>query len=391
MMSRTTKDTDGSSSKLTASSVPAASDGHEGVLSSTAPVNQSNRKVEAAATSDVSDTTKQEASAASKIQARYREHAERRSKQGMLLFKRPSQAWYAAVDALMGKSPERQRWEHVTHDAAVVGKGNADMGSLMLKKEHWLEATDKKHRYGSNLEPYHQAWAASATVQPFFMWLDHGDGAALELPEVPREKLERQRLHYLSKPERQRVAAQVGSDGKLRFSSSGSLVHTLSAEEEATLERDPAEWRRHEQEIAALSRGHAAGVSKEEHKAAKAERNRNKWIFVASSDLKLFYIAPKEKGVFGHSSFLAGGAVGAAGQIAVQRGAIVKLSPMSGHYVPTLQHYLAFLGSLSQRGVDLSKALLLNPFEEQQLPPDCPYDLQQASLEALDDKERPAK
>lgn len=307
----------------------------------------------------------------------------------MQLFKRPEKAWFSTVDALLGKSPGRQRWQQLTRNAAVVGKGNADDGSLMLKKEHWLEATDEQHRYGSNLALYHEAWTDSTTMQPFFHWLDEGDGATLELPAVPRTKLDKQRLHYLSKAERQKVAVEAASNGILRFSGSGEAVHTLTEEEEAALEHDPHEWRRHEQEIAALSHGGAAGVSKEERKTAKEERNHNKWIFVASSDLKQFYIAPKVKGVFGHSSFLAGGAVGAAGQIAVNRGTIVKMSPMSGHYVPTLEHYLAFLDSLSKQGVKLSQALLLNPFEGEQLPDGCPYDLQEARLDALDDKEHP--
>ena len=39
-----------------------------------------------------------------------------------------------------------------------------------------LEATDAHHRYGSNLHPYHQHWQSSSTLQPFFYWLDFGDG-----------------------------------------------------------------------------------------------------------------------------------------------------------------------------------------------------------------------
>ena len=39
-----------------------------------------------------------------------------------------------------------------------------------------LEATDAHHRYGSNLHPYHQHWHSSSTLQPFFYWLDFGDG-----------------------------------------------------------------------------------------------------------------------------------------------------------------------------------------------------------------------
>ena len=107
----------------------------------------------------------------------------------------------------------------------------------------------------------------------------------------------------------------------------------------------------------------------------KKRRNENKWIFVTSADMKQFYIAAKarqphhgglptiwqslstrpvtlyascgpwfsthlwfaaqEKGRFQHSSFLAGGAVGAAGQIAVDHGRIVKMAPMSGTVVHT--------------------------------------------------------
>lgn len=337
------------------------------------------------------NSTLEEERAAATIQTQYRLHTDRRVEKGMQLSKRPQKAWFSAVDGMLGKSPEWQRWQSLTHDAAVVGKGNADANSLMLKKEHWLEATDSKHRYGSNLEPYHEAWVESSTTQPFFHWLDEGDGAALELPAVPRAKLEDQRLQYLSVVQRNEVAVSISTDGKLYFNGSGEAVHTLTDEDEAALEQDPEKWRRHELEVAALSRGGAADVGKEDRKAAKKERNRNKWIFVASSDLEQLYIAPKVKGVFGHSSFLSGGAVGAAGQIAVSRGTILKLSPMSGHYVPTLEHYLAFLNSLAQKGVQLSSALLLNPFEGSSLPSDCPFDLQEARLDALDDKERPIK
>ena len=47
----------------------------------------------------------------------------------------------------------------------------------------------------------------------------------------------------------------------------------------------------------------------------------------------------QEKGRFQHSSFLAGGAVGAAGQISVDHGRIVKMAPMSG----IVQHLVCLL------------------------------------------------
>lgn len=46
-----------------------------------------------------------------------------------------------------------------------------------------------------------------------------------------------------------------------------------------------------------------------------------KWIFVLSTS-KAFFIGPKRKGVFHHSSFLAGGATSAAGRIVVEKGVI---------------------------------------------------------------------
>ena len=41
-------------------------------------------------------------------------------------------------------------------------------------------------------------------------------------------------------------------------------------------------------------------------KEAKKKRNANKWIFVTSADGQQLYVAPKVKGNFQHSSFLAG-------------------------------------------------------------------------------------
>lgn len=55
---------------------------------------------------------------------------------------------------------------------------------------------------------------------------------------------------------------EVCPNGSLRFCASGKAVHTLDEEEEAALEHDPQEWRHHEQEIAALSHGAVADVSK---------------------------------------------------------------------------------------------------------------------------------
>ncbi len=46
--------------------------------------------------------------------------------------------------------------------AARLGKGLKELDSaLVLQCEHWLEATDPSHRYGSLLRPYFEHWLAS--------------------------------------------------------------------------------------------------------------------------------------------------------------------------------------------------------------------------------------
>ena len=60
---------------------------------------------------------------------------------------------------------------------------SADDYALLLQTEHWLEACDSKHRYGSNIKPYFKFWLNSDTDQSFFKWLDEGDGKLVDLPD----------------------------------------------------------------------------------------------------------------------------------------------------------------------------------------------------------------
>lgn len=53
----------------------------------------------------------------------------------------------------------------------------------------------------------------------------------------------------------------------------------------------------------------------------------DRWIFVMSPQGKL-YIGKKKKGVFQHSSFLAGGATTAAGRLVVNHG-VLKVGPFA--------------------------------------------------------------
>jgi hypothetical protein len=76
------------------------------------------------------------------------------------------------------------RWKDVVARVLHICRGaSAQDYALLLQTEHWLEACDSKHRYGSNLKPYFKAWLEAATHQSFFKWLDEGDGQKLDIIE----------------------------------------------------------------------------------------------------------------------------------------------------------------------------------------------------------------
>uniref|UniRef100_A0A3N7HVF3 Uncharacterized protein n=1 Tax=Populus trichocarpa TaxID=3694 RepID=A0A3N7HVF3_POPTR len=63
--------------------------------------------------------------------------------------------------------------------------------------QRWLEVIDPRHRVGRNLNCYFQIWMTSSGGQPFFYWLDVGDGKTVEHLECSREKLRHERNAYL--------------------------------------------------------------------------------------------------------------------------------------------------------------------------------------------------
>ena len=83
------------------------------------------------------------------------------------------------------------------------------------------------------------------------------------------------------------------------------------------------------------------------------EESDSKWIFVLSTS-KVLYIGKKKKGVFQHSSFLAGGATVAAGRLVVENGVLKAVWPHSGHYQPTEENFLDFLSFLGENNVDIT-------------------------------------
>ncbi|KAE8675951.1 putative casein kinase [Hibiscus syriacus] len=200
------------------------------------------------------------------------------------------------------------RWARAKTRAAKVGKGlSKDEKAQKLALQHWLEAIDPRHRYGHNLHLYYDVWFSSESSQPFFYWLDVGDGKEVNLDKCPRKKLQQQCITYLGPKEREGYEVIVDS-GRLVFKQSGSPVNTT------------------------------------------AER---KWIFVLSTSRAL-YVGRKEKGTFQHSSFLAGGATTAAGRLVARDGVLEAIWPYSGHYLPTEENFMEFISFLEENHVNLT-------------------------------------
>ncbi|KAK9102540.1 hypothetical protein Sjap_019794 [Stephania japonica] len=200
------------------------------------------------------------------------------------------------------------RWARARTRVAKVGKGlSKDEKAQKLALQHWLEAIDPRHRYGHNLHIYYDVWFDSESAQPFFYWLDVGDGKELNLEKCPRSVLQRQCIKYLGPNEREAYEVIVES-GKLVFKQSREFVNTVGG---------------------------------------------SKWIFVLSTSRSL-YVGQKKKGVFQHSSFLAGAATTSAGRMVAREGVLEAVWPYSGHYLPTEENFAEFISFLLEHNVDLS-------------------------------------
>ncbi|KAG6478146.1 hypothetical protein ZIOFF_061578 [Zingiber officinale] len=179
---------------------------------------------------------------------------------------------------------------------------------------------DPRHRYGHNLHIYYEEWRKSEAGQPFFYWLDIGDGRDLDLDQCPRSFLRKQCVIYLGPQEREHYE-YVPLDGKLVHKQTGVLLDTTSA--------------------------------------AKG----GKWIFVMSTSRKL-YAGQKKKGIFHHSSFLAGGATVAAGRFTAENGMLKRIWAYSGHYRPTEENFNNFLSFLKENHVNLDDTEIMSSSNE---------------------------
>ncbi|CAN4109298.1 unnamed protein product [Withania somnifera] len=264
---------------------------------------------------------KQRDEAAVKLQKTYKSFRTRRRLADCAIL--VEQRWWKVLDSVELKhssisffdiqKPQTafSRWSRALTRAAKVGKGlSKDEKACKLALQHWLEAIDPRHRYGHNLQFYYAKWLQADSKQPFFYWLDIGEGKEVNLEKCPRLKLHQQCIKYLGPVEREAYEVVI-VDGKFIYKQRGRLLDTRGGPEEA------------------------------------------KWIFVLSVSKDL-YIGMKQKGTFQHSSFLAGGATLSAGRLVIEDGILKSVWPHSGHYLPTSENFDEFMTYLEQHNIDVT-------------------------------------
>ncbi|KAL1656966.1 hypothetical protein SLS61_000005 [Didymella pomorum] len=283
-------------------------------------------------------------------------------------------------------------------------KSERDKTAKMMDLQYFLEMVDQKHRYGSNLRAYHEEWKKAATNENFFYWLDKGEGRNFEHPTVSRERLEKEQVRYLSREERLNYMVKIDKEGRLCWAKNSERISTTTQYKDSVngivpvdddtpaygpngklLHDGQSKNFRHSRSSSITSSSssstdsgehsdvegehyvnedldRAKGIKKIKHVSAATILNHllrssvkpNSWIFVADTSFRL-YIGIKQSGAFQHSSFLHGARISAAGLVRIKDGQLRRLSPLSGHYRPPTKNFRAFVHSMQDNGVDMSR------------------------------------
>lgn len=297
----------------------------------------------------------------------------------------------------------------IAHQKREEAKVRRRKDARIMGLQYFLEMVDLKHRYGSNLRTYHEEWKKADTKEPFFYWLDFGQGRNLDMATCPRERLDREQVRYLSREERLYYLVKVDAQGRLCWAKNGMRIDTTEEWKDSIhgivpvddptpafkpvitnndqpkplpndTPRSHASGSRSNSRSSAISNASsseleaaraakyaspgftdAKGYKKVTHISASTIFNtllrksvrKNTWIFVADTSFRL-YVGIKDSGAFQHSSFVQGSRISAAGLIKIKNGRLASLSPLSGHYRPPASNFRAFVHSLKEEGVDMS-------------------------------------
>ncbi|KAK3063098.1 hypothetical protein LTS18_002757 [Coniosporium uncinatum] len=296
---------------------------------------------------------------------------------------------------------EEQLQEH--RRRKLEAKREREKTAKMMDLQYFLEMVDHKHRYGSHLRAYHEQWKKAKTNENFFYWLDYGEGRNFELPTVSREKLEKDQIRYLSREERLNYLVKIDSEGKLCWAKNGERITTNAnyykdsvngivpnnedvpafrrdsdASSLSTISSQPSDASNEVKHYVNQDLKQAKGIKKLQmvtpavilSQLLQRSVKPGSWIFVsqrlqgviswayiyqvADTSFRL-YVGIKQSGAFQHSSFLHGARISAAGLIKIKDGQLRRLSPLSGHYRPPTANFRAFVHSLKDTGVDMSR------------------------------------